>query len=61
MMEHELRRRIVEEARNLIGTPYAHQHRSRHFVDCVGLVIRTGVAAVAMRWDEQGAAWQRVP
>lgn len=31
--------RIVDEARNWLGVPFLHQGRSKHGVDCVGLVI----------------------
>lgn len=30
---------LIDEARKLIGTPWRHQGRSKHGVDCVGLVL----------------------
>ena len=31
---------IVDQARGYLGTPFLHQGRTRHGLDCVGLVIR---------------------
>lgn len=34
---------IVDEARSWVGTPFAHQHRTKGaFVDCVGLILGVG-------------------
>jgi hypothetical protein len=30
---------VVREARRWIGTPFVHQGRSRHGVDCIGLIV----------------------
>lgn len=30
---------VVHEARRWIGTPYVHQGRTRHGVDCIGFII----------------------
>lgn len=32
-------RDVVDEARSWVGAPFRHQGRSRHGVDCVGLII----------------------
>ncbi|KKL72855.1 hypothetical protein LCGC14_2080760 [marine sediment metagenome] len=59
MMEQELRRKIVEKAREMIGTPYAHQHRTRRAMDCIGLVIVVGVEAEVMEWSEDSEEWRK--
>ncbi len=59
--------RLVSCARDWIGTPYVHQHRTRgHAVDCVGLIIGAGLeAGVLPTWTEERwapfAAYGRAP
>lgn len=31
---------VVEHARTYLGVPYVHQGRTRHGLDCIGLVVR---------------------
>lgn len=35
----DVRDRIVDAARGWIGTPFSHCGRSRHGIDCVGLIV----------------------
>ena len=58
-MPDALRRRVVAEALTWRGVPYAHQHRERRAVDCVGLVICVGVAARVMDRVEGDERWAR--
>lgn len=46
--------RIVDEARQWLGTPYLHQGRSRFGVDCIGFAIcvRNSVEPVPMLMNE---------
>ncbi len=57
--EREARLAIVAEAHDWEGTPYAHQHRSRMAVDCIGLIICVGYITGAMEWDEADPRWQK--
>lgn len=40
--EDELRAEIVTLAKSYLGVPWRHQGRTRHSIDCVGLVIAVG-------------------
>ena len=35
---------VIQEARSWLGVPYLHQGRSRHGVECLGLVLEVGRA-----------------
>lgn len=59
MMEQELRRKIAEKAREMLGTPYAHQHRTKRAMDCIGLVILVGAEAGVMEWNEDSEEWKK--
>jgi cell wall-associated NlpC family hydrolase len=40
----DVRARIVQAARSLIGVKYVHQGRSRFGIDCAGVVVHAGAA-----------------
>jgi len=44
---------ICNAAFDLVGTPYRHQGRSKHGIDCGGLVVLTGrkVGLIPENWD----------
>lgn len=58
MLSTEDAARLVAIARQWVGTPYVHQHRTKGVaVDCVGLVIGAGLEAdVLPTWSPE--AWE---
>lgn len=48
------RERFVAEARKWIGTPYLHQGRNRHGVDCIGLLLAVGWSLGLTDYDVKG-------
>lgn len=50
---------VVAEARAWLGVPYTHQGRTRHGVDCIGLVIAVTHALGLSDYDIDG--YSRVP
>ena len=46
-----MRNRIVTEARSWLGVRWRHQGRTRHGVDCAGLVVNVGKALGAVDYD----------
>jgi cell wall-associated NlpC family hydrolase len=53
------RAQVVEEARRWIGTPFAHQGRNRHGVDCIGLLVVVARELGLSQYDFGG--YGRVP
>ena len=45
---------IVASARDWIGTRYRHQGRTRHGIDCAGLIIRIGHEHGLITYDTDG-------
>lgn len=50
---------VVTEARKWLGTPWKHQGRSRHGIDCVGLIIKVAHGLGLSDYDYTG--YGRVP
>lgn len=46
-----MRSKIVEEARSWLGVRWRHQGRTRHGVDCAGLVVQVGKALGLTEFD----------
>jgi cell wall-associated NlpC family hydrolase len=60
------RKRVVEAARSLKGTPWRHQGRSRSNgrwggIDCAGLIVVTGRIAGVLPEDADLAGYRRTP
>lgn len=53
------RQMIVDEARSFLDVPWVHQGRSRHGIDCAGLLIRTMLQLGLPVEDMQG--YRRTP
>ena len=52
-----LRAAVVAEARSFVGTEYRHQSRVKGVgVDCVGLIVATGLAVGVLDWSEEAFA-----
>lgn len=49
-----MRDRIVAKARSWIGVRWRHQGRTRHGVDCVGLIYVVGAALNLVSYDFRG-------
>lgn len=53
---------IIETGRTWLGTPYAHQHRTKGiFVDCAGLLIGVARELSIVRADFDVNGYPRVP
>lgn len=52
---NDLQEQFIAAARSLIGTPYAHQARSRKAVDCVGYVAFSLQTSCVLSPDEAAA------
>ena len=50
------RRRVVDQARSYLGVPWRHQGRTRHGIDCVGLIVRVAHDLGLSGYDETGYA-----
>lgn len=48
------RQMVIDEARRWIGTPYVHQGRNRHGLDCIGLLLVVGHALRLSDYDVTG-------
>lgn len=52
---------VVDQARLWLGTPFQHQGRAAHGIDCVGLVIEVGKALGVLAWDYDYSVYPRTP
>jgi len=55
----ETRIAILREAESFLGVKYAHQHRSKDAVDCVGLVICVGLQTGLIAAEEADPKWDK--
>jgi cell wall-associated NlpC family hydrolase len=61
-----IRRRVVEVARSMVGTPWRHQGRNATIgkwggIDCAGLIVLTGRAAGVLPEDAELRGYRRSP
>jgi cell wall-associated NlpC family hydrolase len=54
----EVRQRVIQEARKLIGTPFRHFGRTRHGLDCSGVIYLTYNRAGLSLPQTDGHAYQ---
>lgn len=59
MSSPAVRDAIVHEARAWLGVPYLHQGRTRHGIDCIGLLIKIAHSLGLSRFDIDG--YSRLP
>jgi len=51
---------LIEAARSFVGTPFLHQGRTRHGLDCIGLVIAS-LMKVGVVFYEEPPTYARLP
>ncbi|HEU4589383.1 MAG TPA: NlpC/P60 family protein [Steroidobacteraceae bacterium] len=52
---------VVAEARGWVGTPFRHQGRARHGIDCIGLAIEVAKACGVLDGEYGFDAYPRTP
>ena len=65
-MSEDIDRQFVAAARSWIGTPWVHQGRARHGVDCIGLVVMAAAdcgldVTMDATYGHTQAYWQAKP
>jgi cell wall-associated NlpC family hydrolase len=52
--------KLIEAARSFVGVPFLHQGRTRHGIDCIGLVI-AALTKVGVVFYEEPPTYSRIP